>query len=152
MKPVSQILTFTGMAFLAMLLLSTLTMMGGCASRDQRPAMELPSPEKRLYTLKHRLQLTDEQMAAVKPILEQDHKKKTALMKDFDPSDRDEMRSHREQMEDLEWETYKKLSAVLTPEQMELYSKLLEEEQQAMKEQSRPERGRGRGGRRGGGF
>ncbi|QJB57220.1 hypothetical protein [Pseudodesulfovibrio sp. zrk46] len=152
MKPVRLILTFTGMAFVAMLALSTLAMLGGCASHDQRPAMELPSPQKRLFTLKHNLHLTNEQMEAVKPILEQDYAQKTALMKEFDPSDRDEMRAHRNKIEDLEWETYKKLSAVLTPEQMELYSKLLEKEEQAMMAQSRPQKGPGRGGPRGGGF
>jgi len=154
MKQIKQLIIFAAMAAVAMTLLSTVTMLTGCSPQPKRPAMEVPSPDKRLYTLKHRLQLTDKQMAAIKPILESEHARKAEIMENAEPGDREAMRATKEQIEDLEWNIYKRLSEHLTPKQMELYSKLLEEEKAKMEAQRGPQKGgkRGGGGRRGGGF
>lgn len=60
------------------------------------------------------------------------------------------MKEIRQKKDDLEWDTTKKLSAHLTKEQMELYSTLLAEEEQQMKEKMQSQRGsKGPGGGRG---
>lgn len=131
-----------------LLIVMAVAALAACSSHDRKPQFETPTPEKRLYTLKHRLNMTDEQVAAVKPIIEEEHKRKQELMEAMDDGDREAMRENKEKMEDLEWDIFKKLSKHLTPDQMDLYSKLLEEEAKAMEEQSRPGPG---GGRPGGG-
>ncbi len=121
--------------------LCALLLLAACSSHQQRPKMEIPNPEKRLYTLKHRLKLSDEQTAAIRPIIEKEHKDKTALMESFEGGDREAMQQIRKDMENLEWEVIRELAHHLTEEQLDIYSALLEEEKQEMKQQMRAQRG-----------
>lgn len=136
-----------------MLALVTAALLTACSSHHQRPTMEVPTPQKRLYTLKHRLNMSDEQVIAVKPILEQEYERKTELMDAFRDGNREAMRENKQKLEDLEWDIFKQLSDHLTPEQMDIYSKLLEEEKEKMMEQMQANQGRKGGGqgKRGGG-
>lgn len=118
-----------------------------CAPRQpQNGRPEIPNAEKRLYTLKHKLQLTDEQIEAIRPIIEREHDKKVKIMESADFNDREEMQGVRKKVEDLEWEIMRDLAEHLTEDQMHAYSDLLAEEEAAMKEKMQS-----RGGRRGGG-
>ncbi|CCH50195.1 hypothetical protein [Pseudodesulfovibrio piezophilus] len=96
--------------------------------------------------LQKKLMLTDEQVEVVRPILEEAHRKQAEIMGVPDESHREASKAQREKMEDLEWETYKKLAEHLSDEQMELYSKLLEEESKRHEGKQPPEGGRGPGG------
>ncbi|MBI9079863.1 MAG: hypothetical protein JEY79_09005 [Pseudodesulfovibrio sp.] len=136
------------------LIIIALTLLTACSSRSGRPEIKRPSLDSRLYTLKHRLNLTDAQLETIRPIIKENHEKKSALFKDSEKNDKKAVSAMRQQIEDLEWKTYKNLSEHLTTEQMEKYSKLLKEKEERMKEQmktsgkGRPERdGKKPGGR-----
>jgi len=131
--------------------LTLLLTMAACSShRPQIKTPQIPSPEKRLYTLKHKLNLTAPQMEAIRPILEDEYKEKSAIMESFKDRDRESMQANREKLENLEWDVIKKLSDHLDEEQMNLYVDLLEKEQEAMKAQMQERRGgKGAGGGRG---
>lgn len=51
------------------------------------------------------------------------------------------MQQIRKDMENLEWEVIRELAHHLTEEQLDIYSALLEEEKQEMKQQMRAQRG-----------
>lgn len=116
-----------------------------CGPKRPPKAMQTPTPEKRLYVLKHRLELTDEQVTTIRPIIEDHIEKKKEILDDFDPDEKE----FREKMEDLQWNTIKALSKHLSEEQMHLYSDLLQEEEEAM-ETAAQSQDRPRGGKRGG--
>ncbi len=89
-------------------------------------------------------------MEAIRPILEDEYKEKSAIMESFKDRDRESMQANREKLENLEWDVIKKLSDHLDEEQMNLYVDLLEKEQEAMKAQMQERRGgKGAGGGRG---
>jgi hypothetical protein len=130
------------------LIIIAFTLLAACSSRSSRPEIKRPFLDSRLYTLKHRLNLTDAQLETIRPIIKEDHEKKSELFEDSDKDDRNAVSAMRQQMEDLKWKTYKSLSEHLTTEQMEKYSKLLKKEEEKMKEQMKT-RGKGRPGRGG---
>ncbi len=134
-------------------ILATMLLLTACSSHQQRPEIKIPTPEQRLYTLKHRLNLSDEQLEQITPIIEADIAEKSKIMDSFEPGDRESMQTAKKKMENLEWETLRDLSDHLSDAQMEAYSDLLKEEEDARKAQMK-ERRRGKSGgkRRGGGF
>jgi|GEM_PF-5199371 len=115
-------------AFLTTLL--TLVLLFGCASRDHKPEIEIPTPTKRIHTLNYRLHLTMEQMDAIRPILNEEFHKKTEIMTRIVEAEDQEKRLAKEELANLEWDTYKKLCDQLTLEQSHLLSELLLEEDQ----------------------
>lgn len=134
--------------------LYVLALMAACSSHQPRREVQTPSPERQLYTLKHRLKLTDEQLEAVTPIIKKGIEDRHALMEGFDPRDQESMAENRKKLEDLEWNVIKQLSDHLTKEQMDQYCDYLKEQEEAMKERMQeggPGGGPGGGGGRPGG-
>jgi len=134
-------------AFLMTLL--TLPLLFGCASRNHKSEMGIPTPTKRIHALNHRLHLTMKQMDAIKPILDEEFHKKTEIMARIDKAEDQEKRLAKEELADLEWDTYKRLCNQLTLEQSHLLSELLLEEDQKINgpvsnSPSRSNKGQGR--------
>lgn len=127
-------------------------MLAACSQHKAEPQMEIPTPTKRLLVFKQRLGLTVEQMDAIKPILEEERQRKTALMETLKDGDEEEQKAARHALEDLDWDIFKKVSEHLTKEQVdELVTLLLEEDQKkspgTAEPDEKPQR-RGRGPRR----
>lgn len=96
-----------------------------------------------------RLNLTEEQKAQVRPILEEQRKKRAAIMEEYRDQGRGARVYMQDDMEALEIDTQVKFAQVLTAEQMEEYRKMVAEQNANMAEQKS---GRGsRGGKGGGG-
>lgn len=130
-------------------LLMALAVLPACGPTRPSPEMQLPvvpNPEKRLHVLTERLHLTEEQAAAVRPILEDEYAKKTTLIKEIES---DSSRDRRQELEDLEWSVIKQLSRHLDRTQLNEYCNLLDEEAKA-RQQAGPGRGGVSGGFRGG--
>lgn len=124
-----------------------LLLLGACSPHRQAPRWELPTPTKRLHVLKQRLDLTMAQMDAFKPILDEEYCRKTEIMQIMEDGDEDAVQEAKMQMEDLEWDTFKRLSKHLTQEQVDLLSEFLLQE--AKKQTPPTPEAREKGGKRG---
>ena len=129
----------------------TRTARGGMGS--PRGGMTLPrqTPEEIMATMKERLNLTEEQEAKVKPIIDEQCEARDEIIAKYRGQGRDSRRSMRSEMQALQEGTEEKLSTVLTEEQLEEYRKMQEEQRQKMREQKKQRMGRGRRGGMGGG-
>jgi Spy/CpxP family protein refolding chaperone len=96
-----------------------------------------------------RLNLTEEQKAQVRPILEEQREKRAAIMEQYRDQGRGAKIYMQDDMEALELETQVKLAKVLTEEQMKEYRAMVTEQKTSMTEQ-KSQRG-SRGGKGGGG-
>ena len=96
------------------------------------------SPEEIVERLKDRLDLTEEQVEAIRPIIEEKVQMRNELREEYG-TDR---RAIRTEMQELKRSTELKLGDVLTEEQMEKYQELRQERREQM------QRGKKRGGRR----
>lgn len=96
-------------------------------------------PEQIISTLKDRLDLTKEQAARIRPIIENKIKKQQEIFEKFKTQGREERRSLRNEMQAISNDTATQLEKVLTTEQMEAYQNFQTEQRQKM---------RGRGSRR----
>ena len=96
-----------------------------------------------------RLNLTEEQKAQVRPILEEQREKRAAIMEQYRDQGRGAKMYMQDDMEALELETQVKLAQVLTDEQMEEYRAMVAEQKASITEQ-KSQRG-SRGGKSGGG-
>lgn len=132
-------------ALIALLILIALT---GCAPHRHQPRIQVPTASQRLHLMNHKLNLTMAQVEAIKPILDEEFRRKTEIMALMEDGDEDEKRQAVYALEDLEWDTFKKLSEHLTPEQVHLLSELLLEEAK-MTEEPMQEEPSSRGERRG---
>ncbi|WP_319581543.1 hypothetical protein [uncultured Pseudodesulfovibrio sp.] len=140
--------------YLFLSVLAVLLLAAGCASRDGRgteraggpggpggPGEQAApvSPEQRMADMKSKLGLTDEQMAQVEPILKDQSERRKAIMDQARSGSSQARKEAQAKMDDLDWETSKKLSQVLTEDQMLAYTKLLEEEAARKPGGDRPE-------------
>jgi len=112
-------------------LLVVVVMTAACSRPRPEPQIVIPSPTRRLLVLQQRLGLTVGQMDAIKPILEEEQQGKMALMMVMKEGDEEARKAAKHDLEDLDWEIFKKLSAQLSKEQVdELVTFLLEEDQE----------------------
>ena len=81
-----------------------------------------PNPERELAMLTRWLDLTEDQVALIKPIVEENHLRRQAVFENA-AGDREAVRT---QMEDLREETFEQFSEILTDEQMTEYKKMTE--------------------------
>ena len=123
---------------------------GGMGS--PRGGMPFPqqTPEEILAMMKERLNLTEEQEAKVKPIIEEQCEARDEIIAKFKGQGRESRRSMRSELQAHQEVTEEKLSAVLTEEQLEEYRKIQEEQRQRMREQTKERMGKGRRGGMGG--
>jgi polyhydroxyalkanoate synthesis regulator protein len=111
---------FMILTVLCLLLLAIQT----CSSAHPRNSGQMrrvKSPEEIISILKDRLHLSEEQVAEVKPIIEEACQKRTDIMESY--TGREARNSMRTEMQELEKETEAKLSTVLRSDQMGEYRK-----------------------------
>ncbi len=94
------------------------------------------SPEQVIAQMRERLKLTDEQETKIRPIIEDNFKRRSELLNSG---------AQKSDIQQLQWATDMQIGKILTEEQMEEYEKLREQEDK------KPDRdGMQRKGRRGG--
>ena len=85
-------------------------------------------PGQILLILKDRLSLTDEQLAKVRPIIEENFERLDKIVMKYREKDHPEIFSLRSEVRKLRKTTEKDLATILTTEQLEEYQKILKEE------------------------
>ena len=83
--------------------------------------------------MKNRLNLTDEQEAKFRPIIEEQITKRGALIEKYQGQGREGMGSLRNELEELNQSTENQLQSILTKEQMENYRNMQAEERRQMR-------------------
>jgi hypothetical protein len=104
-----------------------------CPSADAQGAGRTPggkSADQIISDMKNRLNLTDEQEAKIRPIIEEQVKNRAALIEKYQGQGRQGMRSMRNELQELNQSTENQLQSILTKEQMEEYRKMQAEESQ----------------------
>ena len=104
-----------------------------CSSADAQSAPQTPrgkSADQIMSAMKTRLNLTDEQEAKIRPIIEEQVKNRAALIEKYQGQGRQGMRSMRNELQELNQRTGNQLQSILTKEQMEEYQKMQAEESQ----------------------
>jgi Spy/CpxP family protein refolding chaperone len=81
------------------------------------------TPEDQLARMTKQLQLTDEQQAKIKPIIEEQHKQMMDLRQDTSMSRED----RRSKFGEIRQKSLEKMKAILTPEQQKKWQKIQEE-------------------------
>jgi protein CpxP len=94
------------------------------------PAMGPITPERRLKMLTEKLNLTEDQQASVKPILEDESKQAKALHDDVSLAPADK----RAKMKELHESSTEKIVAVLTPDQQAKWKQMKQEMMEKHKE------------------
>lgn len=95
-------------------------------------------PEKQLAHLKDRLQLDDEQVEQIRPIITDAAAKRHAIMERYRSQGRSGMAAARKEMETLREETESRLGEILSAEQMTVFRELREEQRQRMRKRRQP--------------
>jgi Spy/CpxP family protein refolding chaperone len=90
--------------------------------------------------MKNRLNLTDEQEARIRPIIEEQIKNRAALIEKYQGHGREGRRFLRNELQELNQNTENQLQSILTKEQMEKYRKMQAEEREQMREGFRSRR------------
>ena len=85
-------------------------------------------PDQILVKLKSRLNLTDDQIGRIRPVMEENYQSLNTLVQKIQGKDRPEIFSMKLDVRELEKKTQKALAGILTKEQMETYLEILREE------------------------
>ncbi len=96
------------------------------------------SPDEVMSQLKTRLTLTEEQATKMRPIIEENIRKRQEIVKNGS----DDKKAVKSQLQELRWSTDMQLGKILTEDQMKEYQKL-REEQKEKKESNQTHSGRG---------
>lgn len=115
-------------------------LVSACATKPESPHFSISTPEKRVEFLQHRLKLTGEKVDEIRPILQIEYEANLKLQQEMENADREGMVLLRQKKQDLDWDIYKQLSEHLDPDQMYLYSFILDEEEQARQKEIRERR------------
>lgn len=94
---------------------------------------EAKTADQIIADMKDQLNLTDEQEAKIRPIIEEQIKKRGALIEKYQGQGREGMGSLRNEMQELSKSTENQLQSILTKEQMENYRNMQAEERQKMR-------------------
>jgi Spy/CpxP family protein refolding chaperone len=114
-----------------------------CSSADAQSSRRVPggkSADQIVSDMKNRLNLTDEQEAKIRPIIEEQSKNRAALIEKYRGQGREGMGSLRNELQELNQRTENQLQSILTKEQMEEYQKMQTEEREQMRKGSRSRR------------
>ncbi len=103
------------------------------------PGLRKMDPEKRLMHLKERLQLSDQQVNQVRPILEEMAARHREIMEQARSQGGPGNASRRNDRRALQEATDARLGEVLSPEQMETWRSLREERRNRIKQRRRPD-------------
>ncbi len=115
--------------------------------QNLRPPPEAKSPDQIINELKRQLKLSNEQEVNIRPIIENQVKKREELIRKYQAQDRQSMASLRDELKDLRIITEKQLQYFLTSEQMIDYGYMQQEEDQRIsspKQEERPQMPKGR--------
>jgi len=118
------------------------------AAGFQRQMPKAPDAEQIIANLTAELSLSEEQVAKIRPIIEEHTKKRDELIEKHSASDGSGMQDMRTQMQSLRTELDTQLQTVLTEEQMVKYRAYMEKKRQEM--QNRMGGHKGGGGGKGG--
>ena len=130
-----------------MLLFTALFIMQPISVRAGDFASISKSPEQLMYRLKDRLRLTEEQETKIQPIIDENFKKRSEILKNGGQDGK----SEKSALQELQWSTDMQIGKVLTEDQMKEYEKLREEESEKKTQHNDMQGGRGKrtGGVRG---
>ena len=125
----------------SILLLFLSSTLSSCSPHRQnlRPAPEPKSPDQIINEMKRQLNLTKEQEVNIRPIIENQVKKREELIRGYQARDRQSMASLRDELKDLRIITEKQLQYFLTSEQMIDYGYMQQEEDQRISSERRQE-------------
>ncbi len=85
-----------------------------------------PSPELMLDRLSSHLQLSSEQQAAMKPVITEEVQRRRALLDQYRAEDQERRREIRLDMTEIDEDTADQLATILSPEQLDKFSRLQE--------------------------
>ena len=94
------------------------------------PAQTGPTADQILDNMKSRLNLTEEQEAQIRPIIEDDITRRQEIMQKYRTKGPQGMKSMMKEMERIQVNTISQVAEFLTDEQLEEYRIMLEEQQQ----------------------
>jgi len=103
-----------------------------------------PSPELMMERLGTHLQLSAEQQVALEPVIAEEILKRRALLDQYRAEDQERRREVRLEMIEIDEDTADRLAAILSPEQLDKFSRL--QEKRRMNVAFRPNGRRGRSG------
>ena len=114
-------------------------------AEEDRRAKAMERVQQNLQEASERLALTDQQLEAVRPVLQDDAEQRLQVMQQYMLDDkgerkkpsRKEMRDIRAQIQLINERTYESLGNILDDEQLEEYRKMQDERRQRMREQAR---------------
>jgi hypothetical protein len=116
--------------------------------QNHRSTPEPKSPDQIIKEMKSQLNLNNEQQAKIRPIIEDQVKRRYELIKKYQAEDRQSMDSFRDELKDLRIITERQLQYFLTSEQMIDYGYMQQEEDRrissAKMQEERPEKPQGR--------
>lgn len=116
-----------------------------CLSAQAQGHRSIGSPnnvDDQMVVLTERLQLSPEQEAKVRPVIEQCCEKRHGLFQQYRWKGKDARKDLLNDLRVLDAKVRNQLEPILTADQMKAYVKLREEERAAMREQMRNRRGR----------
>ena len=142
--------TYSFLLAFSILLLFLASTFPSCSPHRQnlRPAPEPKSSDQIMSEMKRQLKLSNEQEVNIRPIIENQVKKREELIRKYQAQDRQSMASLRDELKDLRIVTEKQLQYFLTSEQMIDYGYMQQEEDQrissARRQEDRPQMPKGR--------
>ncbi len=98
------------------------------------------SPEQLMSRLKERLRLTEEQETKIKPIIDENFKKRSEILKNRGQGGK----SEKSALQELHWSSDMQIGKILTEDQMKEYEKLREEESEKKTQHNDMQGGRGK--------
>lgn len=133
--------TYSVLLAFSILLLFLSSTLSSCSSHNQnlRPAPQPKSPDQIINEMKRQLKLSNEQEVYIRPIIENQVKKREELIRKYQSQDRQSMASLRDELKDLRIITEKQLQYFLTSEQMIDYGYMQQEEDQRISSERRQE-------------
>ena len=103
------------------------------------------SPEEIVQQMKERLRLTEEQVAKIRPIIDESFNK----CRDILDNNGQDKKANRSALQEVRWKTDMKLGQILTEQQMSDYQNFFEEK---IEKSQQDDMHHGKGGRSGGGM
>ncbi len=142
--------TYSFLLAFSILLLFLASTFFSCSPPKQnlKPPPEPKSPDQIINEMKRQLNLSNEQEVNIRPIIENQVKKREELIKKYQAQDRQSMAILRDELKDLRIITENQLQYFLTSEQMIDYGYMQQEEDQrissARRQEDRPQKPKGR--------
>jgi hypothetical protein len=133
--------TYSFLLAFSILLLFLASAFFSCSPHRQnlRPPPEPKSPDQIISEMKRQLNLSNEQEVSIRPIIENQVKKRDELIRKYQALDRQSVASLRDELKDLRIVTERQLQYFLTSEQMIDYGYMQQEEDQRISSARRQE-------------